>query len=121
MRRLGIETEYGRRPRIKGKIENNFRFVQQDFVLENLDHTQIAWAECSLGGWTHRYNWKHRHRGLSGDSPPDHYVRSLRRPTVEDFELLLIHEEPRKVMRTSHISYYGQIYRVPDPYIGRRV
>ena len=36
MRRLGIETEYGRRPRIKGKIENNFRFVQQDFCFREI-------------------------------------------------------------------------------------
>lgn len=69
----------------------------------------------------HWYNWKHRHRGLNGDSPADHYVRSLRRPSAEDLELLLIHEEPRKVLRTGHISYYGQLYRVPDQYIGRWV
>lgn len=24
-------------------------------------------------------------------------------------------------MRSSHISYYGQFYRVPDRYVGRRV
>jgi hypothetical protein len=67
------------------------------------------------------YDWKHRHRGLNGDSPADHYVKSQRRPTAEELELLLIHEEPRKVTRTGHISYYGQFYRVPDAYIGRRV
>jgi hypothetical protein len=32
-----------------------------------------------------------------------------------------MHEERRKVMRTGCISYYGQIYRVLDRYIGRRV
>jgi len=48
-------------------------------------------------------------------------VRSLRQPTAEDLELLLIHEEPRKVMRDGCISYYGQTYRVPDGYNGRRV
>ena len=48
-------------------------------------------------------------------------MRSLRQPTAEDLDLLLIHEEPRKVMRTGHISYYGQFYRVPDRFIGRRV
>jgi hypothetical protein len=36
MRRLGIELIYGKRPRTKGTIENQFRFVQRDFVLENL-------------------------------------------------------------------------------------
>jgi hypothetical protein len=121
LRRVGIELRYGRRPRTKGKIENQFRFIQRDFVLENLHHGRledlnVAWAE-----WMEWYNWGHRHKGLNGDSPADHYVRSLRRATKADLELLLIHEEPRKVMRTGCISYYGQFYRVPDKYIGRRV
>ena len=67
------------------------------------------------------YNWKHQHRGLNGESPPDRYVRSSRRPTTEELELLLIHKEPRKVMRTGYITYYAQLYRVPDAYMGRRV
>lgn len=41
MRRLKIEPKYGKRPRTKGKIESNFRFIQRDFVLENLHHTQL--------------------------------------------------------------------------------
>ena len=121
MRRLEIEAKYGRKPQTKGKIENQFRFVQRDFVLENLDHSQLDSLNGAWKKWMHWYNWKHRHRGLNGDSPADHYVRSLRRPSVEELELLLIHEEPRKVTRTGHISYYGQFYRVPDKYIGRRV
>src|SRR5215813_9308484 len=41
MRRLGINLIYARKPRTKGKIENQFRFVQRDFVLENLHHTSL--------------------------------------------------------------------------------
>ena len=121
MRRLGIELIYGKRPRTKGKIENQFRFVQRDFVLENLHHTCLEDLNAAWERWVEWYDWKHRHKGLNGDSPADHYVKSLRRPTAEELELLLIHEEPRKVTRTGHISYYGQFYRVPDAYIGRRV
>jgi transposase InsO family protein len=121
MRRLGIELIYARKPRTKGKIENQFRFVQRDFVLENLEHTQLDSLNESWEKWLQWYNWKHHHRGLNGASPAEHYVKSQRRPTAEDLELLLVHEEPRKVTRTGHISYYGQLYRVPDPYIGRRV
>jgi transposase InsO family protein len=121
MRRLGIERHYGQRPRTKGKIENQFRFIQRDFVLENLHHGLLGSMNEAWGKWMEWYNWRHRHKGLNGDCPADHYVRSLRRPTQEDLELLLIHEEPRKVMRTGSISYYGQFYRVPDHYIGRRV
>jgi hypothetical protein len=48
MRRLGIELIYGRRPRTKGMIENQFRFVERDFVLENLHHTSL---EDLNGAW----------------------------------------------------------------------
>ncbi len=108
MRRLEIEAKYGRKPQSKGKIENQVRFVQRDFVLENLHHSQLNSLNEAWKKWMHWYDWKHRHRGLNGDAPADHYVRSLRRPSVEELELLLTHEEPRKVTRTSHISYYGQ-------------
>jgi len=121
LRRLEIEPKYGMKPRTKGKIENNFRFIQRDFVLENLEHTELEKLNDAWGKWIDWYNWKHRHRGLNGESPADRYVRSLRRPSAEDLELLLIHEEPRKGMRTGYITYYGQLYRVPDAYIGRRV
>lgn len=121
LRRLGIELRYGLKPRTKGKIENQFRFIQRDFVLENLHHSGLKDLNTAWVKWMNWYNWQHRHKGLNGESPADHYVRSLRRPTAEDLELLLIHEEPRKVMRTGCISYFGQYYRVPDRYIGRRV
>jgi len=53
--------------------------------------------------------------------PADVYTPSLRRLTEEELEFILVHEESRKVQRTGSISYYGQYYRVPDKYIGRRV
>lgn len=121
LRRLGIELRYARKARTKGKIENQFRFIQRDFVLENLHHSRLDAFNAAWAAWVEWYNWEHRHKGLTGDSPADHYVRSLRQPTPEDLELLLVHEESRKVTRTGHISYYGQFYRVPDRYIGRRV
>lgn len=120
-RRLGIELRYARHARTKGKLENTFRFAQRDFVLEHLHRSGLEGLNAAWATWMTWYNWQHRHKGLTGDSPADHYVASLRHPTAEDLELLLIHEEPRKVLRTGHISYYGQFYRVPDRYIGRRV
>lgn len=57
MRRLGIEPKYGRRPRTKGKIENNFRFIQRDFVLENLHHTDLDLLNEAWGRWIHGTNW----------------------------------------------------------------
>jgi len=49
------------------------------------------------------------------------YTPSLRKLTSEELEFILVHEEPRKVLKTGSITYYGQYYRVPDEYIGRRV
>ena len=40
---------------------------------------------------------------------------------TEELKLLWGHEEPRKAARTGTICYCGRRYRVPDPYIGRRV
>ncbi len=120
-RRVGIELHYARKARAKGKIENTFRFAQRDFVLEHLDVVNLEALNGAWGEWMQWYNWAHSHKGLHGDSPADCYTPSLRRPPAEELELLLIHEEPRKVQRTGHISYYGQYYRVPDRYIGRRV
>lgn len=121
MRRLDIQPRYARKPRTKRKIENQFRFVQRDFVLENLHHSDLDALNAAWAAWMQWYNWEHRHKGLNWDCPAEHYVRFLHQPTPEDLELLLIHEESRKVMRIGHISYYGQYYRVPDQHIGRRV
>ena len=63
-------------------------------------------------------NWQLRHKGLNEGCPAEHYVVSLHQPNPGDLELLLIHEESRKVMHTGHIDYYRQFYRVPDQYIG---
>lgn len=121
VRRVGVQPRYGRKARTKGKLENNFRFVQRDFVLEHLDAVTLDTLNGAWGEWMGWYNWHHPHKGLNQECPADRYTPSLRRPTAEDLELLLIHEEPRKVLRTGHITYYGQYYQVPDRYIGRRV
>lgn len=46
---------------------------------------------------------------------------SLRKVSLEELEFFLVHEEPRRVLKTASITYYGQYYRVPEEYIGRRV
>lgn len=74
-------------------------------MLENLHHSQLDSLNAAWATWVQWYNWQHRHKGLSGDCPADHSVRSLCQPTTEDLELLLIHEESRKVMHTGHISW----------------
>lgn len=120
-RRLGIARVYAQRARTKGKIERLFRVLQQDFVLEHLEATSVAALNAAFAQWVEAYNFGHASRALDGEAPAAHYVPSTRRLTPAELELLLVHEEPRKVARTGTISYYGRHYRVPDPYIGRRV
>ncbi len=46
---------------------------------------------------------------------------SLRKVSLEELEFFLVPEESRRVLKTASITYYGQYYRVPEEYIGRRV
>jgi len=120
-KKLGIELVYASKARTKGKIEALFRFIQRDFVLEYLDLTSIEEINRAFGGWVQDYHFNHSHKGINRQCPADLYTPSLRRLTSEELDFILVHEEPRKVLRTGMISYYGHYYRVPDPYIGRRV
>lgn len=120
-RRLGIQLVYARRARTKGKIERLFQFLQRDFVLEHIERTSVAAVNAAFAQWLEGYNFGHASRALDGEAPAAHYVPSGRRLQPEELELLLVHEEPRKVARTGTISYYGRHYPVPEAYIGRRV
>jgi transposase InsO family protein len=56
LRRLDINLRYGRKPQTKGKIENQFRFVRRDFVLENLHHSQLDALNEAWAKWMWWYN-----------------------------------------------------------------
>jgi len=118
---LGIDVIYARKPRTKGKIEALWRFVQRDFVMEHLESSSIEKLNQDFSRWLEDYNFNHSHKGIRRQYPADLYVASQRKLTADELEFILVHEEPRKVMRTASISYYGHHYRVPEQYIGRRV
>jgi len=120
-KRLGIEPVYANRAQTKGKIERLFRFIQRDFVLEHLDLTSLEAINEAFAKWVKAYNFQHEHKGLDQECPAGLYVPSTRKASREELEFILVHEEPRKVLKTCSISYYGQYYQVPDEYIGRRV
>lgn len=120
-KKLGIKLIYAKRAQTKGKIERLWQFIQRDFVRENLHLTSLAEINEAFAKWLEDYNFNHGHKGLDKECPADVYSPSPRRLTPEELEFILVHEEPRKVQRTGTISYYGQFYRVPDKYIGRRV
>jgi len=120
-KKLGIEVIYANRAQTKGKIERLFRFIQRDFVMENLHLTSFEAINEAFQKWVENYNFNHSNRALDRECAAGLYTPSLRRLTSEELEFILVHEEPRKVLKTGSITYYGQYYRVPDEYIGRRV
>lgn len=120
-KKLGIDLIYANRAQTKGKIERLWEFIQRDFVMENLHLTSSQEINEAFCKWLEDYNFSHNHKGLNKECPADVYTPSLRKLTEEELEFILVHEELRKVQRTGSVSYYGQYYRVPDKYIGRRV
>ena len=66
-------------------------------------------------------DFNHSNKALDKECAAGVYSASPRRLTAEELEFILVHEEPRKVLKTGAITYYGQYYKVPDAYIGRRV
>jgi transposase InsO family protein len=112
---------YAKRAQAKGKIERLFRFIQRDFVMENLHLTSLEAINVAFQRWIEDYNFNHSNKALDRECAAGVYSASPRRLTTEELEFILAHEEPRKVLKTGSITYYGQYYRVPDDYIGRRV
>lgn len=120
---LGIGLIYANRAQTKGKIERFWRFVQQDFVRENLDVESVEELNDWFFAWQKWYNTKHHSSGLgmSGRTPNEVYYPSGRRKDPRELRALLTIEERRKVMRDSTISLYGERYRIPPGYINCRI
>jgi len=121
MAMLEIKLIPARRARTKGKIERRFSFIQRDFVREHLQERSLerlnaAWQQW--GGW---FNHRFHSVALRGHTPSQHYRPSSRRKTKSELQVLLVHEEPRRVRLDGTISYYGKDYRVPKGYLKCRV
>jgi putative transposase len=82
--KLGIELLYAQKAQTKGKIEGLFRFVQRDFVLENVHLTSIKAVNEAFWRWLENYNFSHEHEGINKQCPADLYTESLRRLTKEE-------------------------------------
>jgi hypothetical protein len=75
----------------------------------------------AFSDWVEKYNFSHEHEGINKQCPADLYTPSLRKLTPDELEFILVHEEPRRVLKTAAVTYYGHYYRVPEEYINRRV
>lgn len=122
-RLLGIELKYANKARTKGKIERFWRFVQQDFVRENLEVDSVEELNRRFFAWQRWFNYRFRSNGLGMDqrTPSEVYHPSERRRDPQELRTMLVIEERRKVMRDSTISLYGHRYRVPPGYINCRI
>lgn len=121
-RLLGIELKWAPRAQTKGKIERFWRFVQRDFVRENLDVESIEELNRRWNQWVAWYNFRFRRKMFDGQTAWDIYQAA---PTTkltrqELIEKLTI-EVRRRVSKESTISLAGQPYRVPPGYIGARI
>jgi len=119
--RLGIQLIYGKRPRTKGKIERRFEFIQRDFVLEHLQEPTLEALNNAWERWMRSFNEGFHSRAIGGHTPSHYYHPSPRRRSKAELQVLLVHEEPRRVYLDSTISYYGQTYRIPPGYLKCRV
>lgn len=121
-RLLGIELTWAPRAQTKGKIERFWRFVQQDFVRENLDVTSFQELNLRWNQWVSWYNFRFRRDILGRKTSWEIYCKT---PTIKLSRQELIQkltvEVRRKVSRESTISLAGQKYRIPAGYIGARI
>jgi len=120
---LGIRLKYANKAQTKGKIERFWRFVQRDFVRENLGVESVEELNRKFFAWQKWYNFHHHSEGLGmeGRTPAEVYRPSQRRKDPRELRTMLAIEERRKVMRDSTISLYGHKYRVPPGYINCRI
>lgn len=119
-RLLNIKLIFAHKAQTKGKIERFWRFVQQDFVRENINCHTIEELNRKWAEWRYWYNYCFIKKHLGNKTASERYVPSNRKPTIPLKELLIV-EVRRKVSRESTISLFGHIYRVPRGYINCRI
>jgi len=103
------------------KIERRFEFIQRDFVLEHLHEPTLEALNEAWARWMQGFNARFHSRVFDGHTPSHYYHSSPRRRSKAELQVLLLHEEPRRVYLDSTISYYGHSYRIPPGYLQCRV
>lgn len=120
---LGIELIFAHRSQTKGKIERFWRFVQQDFVRENLKIKSFHELNQAFFKWQIKFNeeFKHSGIGMEGRTPAEVYQPSDRRKPQQELAYLLTITLRRYVYRDSTISLFSKRYKIPLGYIGCRI
>ena len=120
---LGIELIFAHRSRTKGKIERFWRFVQRDFVRENLKVRSFHELNEKFFAWQIKFNeeFKSDGLGMSKRTPASVYQPSETRKPKQELQQLLTITVRRYVYTDSTISLFGIRYKIPAGYIGCRI
>lgn len=120
---LGITLIFAHKARTKGKIERFWRFVQRDFVRENIKVKSFEELNRLFFAWQIKYNeeFKHSGIGMNGQTPASVYQPSEDRKPKQELTQLLTITIRRYVYRDSTISLFGIRYKIPLGYIGCRI
>lgn len=120
---LGIALIFAHRSQTKGKIERFWRFVQRDFVRENLKVRTFQELNEKFFAWQIKFNeeFKHSGIGMDGQTPAEVYQPSEVRKPKQELQQLLTITIRRYVYTDSTISLLGIRYKIPAGYIGCRI
>ena len=120
---LGIELIFAHRSRTKGKIERFWRFVQRDFVRENLKVRSFHELNEKFFAWQIKFNEEFKSDGLGMNkrTPAQVYQPSEVRKPKQELQQLLTITVRRYVYTDSTISLFGIRYKIPAGYIGCRI
>lgn len=120
---LGIELIFAHKARTKGKVERIWRFIQQDFVRENLDVRSLDELNRRFFTWQIKYNEEFQHSGIGMNkrTPAEVYQPSERRKPKQELQELLTITLRRYVYTDSTISLFGIRYKIPAGYIKCRI
>jgi len=120
---LGIKLIFAHRARTKGKIERFWRFVQRDFVRENLKVKTFEELNRNFFLWQIKYNEEFKSDGLGMHkrTPASVYQPSEVRKSKQELQELLSIQLRRYVYTDSTISLFGVRYKIPAGYIKCRI
>lgn len=116
---LGIELIFAHKARTKGKIERLWRFIQQDFVRENLDVRSFEDLNRRFFAWQIKFNEEFKSDGLGMHkrTPAQVYQPSEKTKPKQELQQLLTIAVRRYVYTDSTISLFGVRYKIPAGYI----
>ena len=120
---LGITLIFAHRSQTKGKIERFWRFVQRDFVRENLKVKSFPELNQAFFAWQIKFNEEFKSDGLGMNkrTPAQVYQPSEVRKPKQELQQLLTITLRRFVYTDSTISLFGIRYKIPPGYIKCRI